>query len=66
MRRDKIPNEQKDRHDDMLRDGNDVRAGHFQDLNSPFGSGIQVYMVGSYTCRHTDLEVLCLYAYVLC
>ena len=58
MRRHEVPNEQEDRHDDMLGDRDHVRAGYFQDLDTLLDSRVEVDVVGANTGSHTELEVL--------
>ena len=58
VRRHEVPNEQKDRHDDMLGDRDHVRAGHFQDLYILLDGRVEVDVVGANTSSHTELEVL--------
>jgi len=60
MSRSVVPDEEKNAHDDVLSDRDDIRTGDLQNLDAVFNSGIEINMVGSYTSSDTELEVLCL------
>jgi hypothetical protein len=53
-----VPDEQEDAHDDVLRDGDDVGAGHLEDLDPVLDSSVQVNVVGADACSDADFEVL--------
>ena len=56
----KVAHEQEDAHHDVLRDGDDVRAGHLEHLYPRLDGRVQVDVVRADACRDADLEVLCL------
>ena len=58
VRGDEVADEQEDAHHDVLRDGDDVRAGHLEDLDALLDSGVEVDVVGADTGGDTDLQVL--------
>ena len=55
---DKVADEQKDAHDDVLGNGDDVRAGDLENLDALLDGRVQIDVVGTDTSRDTDLEVL--------
>jgi len=55
---DKVADEEEDAHDDVLCNGGDVGAGHFQDLDSAVDSSVEIDVVRADTCGDADLEVL--------
>ena len=61
MSRDEVPDEQEDGHDDMCSDRDDGRAGDLEHLDALLDRGVEVDVVGTYTGRHTDLQILCLH-----
>lgn len=58
----KVADESQDGHDDVLSDGDDVGTSHFGDGDTAIGlvGDVKVDVVGSDTCGHGDLELLCL------
>ena len=58
VRGQEVADEQEDVHDDVLRDGDDVRASHLEDLNVALDGGVEVDVVGTDARGDTDLEVL--------
>ena len=44
----------------MLSDGHDIRARHFEDLDTMFNRGIEINVVGADTSGNADFEVLSL------
>ena len=60
MSRNEVPDEEKDGHNDMLGDRDDIRASDFKDLNTLLHCSIEINVIGANTSRDTDLQVLCL------
>ena len=55
---DKVPDEQEDAHDDVLRDRDDVRARDLEHLDAALDGRVQVDVVRADARRHAELEVL--------
>ena len=53
-----VAHEQEDAHHDVLRDGDDVRAGHLEHLDARVDGRVQIDVVGADARRDADLEVL--------
>ncbi len=60
MRRDEVPDEQENAHDDVLSDRDDVGARDLEHFDTLLHSRIQVDVVGANTSGDTDFEVLSL------
>lgn len=56
--RDKVPDEQENRHHHMLCDGNHVRPRDFEDLDVLFHCSVEVNVVRSNTSSDAELQVL--------
>ena len=61
MRRDKVAYEQENVHDDMLRDGHDVRAANLSNSDLVLVGRVQVDMVRADTGGDAKLELGCLF-----
>lgn len=59
---DEVADESEDGHDDVLGDGDDVATSHLGDGDTAVGSvgSVQVDVVGTDTCSHGNLQLLCL------
>ena len=53
-----VADEEKDAHDDVLRNGDDIRAGDLEDLDALLNGSVQVDVVRANTSGDTELEVL--------
>ena len=68
VRRDKVADEGKDGHDDVLSDGDDVGASDLGDGDTAVGlvGSIEIDVVGTDTSSDGELEVLCLSKALCC
>jgi len=60
MGRDKVADEQKDAHDNMFGDGDNVGSGNLENLDPLVDSGIEINVIGTNASCDAKLEVLCL------
>ena len=56
----KVAHEQQDAHDDVLRDGYDIRARYFEHLDPALDCRVQIDVVRADTRCDADLQVLSL------
>lgn len=54
----KVPDEEEDGHDDVLSNGDDIRAGDFQHLDALLDGSVEVDVVRADTGRDAKLQVL--------
>lgn len=54
----KVPDEQEDRHHNVLSDRDDIGARDLQDLDTVLHSGVEVNVVGANTSGNTELKFL--------
>ena len=57
----KVPDQKKDRHDDVLSDGDDVRSRDLEDLDVFLDGSVEVDVVRADTSCDADLEILGLF-----
>jgi hypothetical protein len=61
MGRNEVSDENKNTHDDVLSDRDDIRARHFEDLDFLIDRCIEINMVGTNASGNAKLEVFGLY-----
>jgi hypothetical protein len=54
----KVPDEEEDRHHNVLSDGDDIGSRNFENLNPGFDSGVKVNVVRANTSGDTELKIL--------
>lgn len=61
MRGYEVADKKEDGHNDVLCDGDDIRARHFENFDTLFYGSVEVDVVGADTGGYAKFEVLCLY-----